>query len=433
QARPQKERNRNGIMHMKKRYKKIQAAVFCMTAAVLLLGLTSSVMAQQTVTGTVTDAESGETLPGVNEMVKGTTQGTATNVEGEYSLEVPGAESVLVFSFVGYRSQEITAGDQKVIDVSLELDLGRLDEVIVVGYGTRERQDLTGSVDRVDAEKFQNQGVTNVSEMLTGTVAGFNADQSTSASGASDFQIRGPNSLTAGTDPLIVLDGVIYRGALRNINPNDIESIDVLKDASSAAVYGARAANGVVMITTTRGQTGKPTVEFNTTVGLAETTTDHYKFRGPEEYIHFRQNYFRSQGLSQPDHYWTRPGNLPDDISVDEWRSLNPNPLSENGEEWMSRMNFSTVEREQYLAGETFDWADFIYPTGFRQDADLSISGGTEDVQYYWSIGRVDNEGVRLGDHFEAIRTRLNLDFTVTDWLSAGINAEYSVCDESTI
>lgn len=415
-------------------YKKVINGILCTAVAgLVLLGLAGSAFAQQTVTGTVTDAETGETLPGVNVTVQGGNQGTATNVDGEYSLNVPGPETVLRFSFVGYRSQEITVGDQEVIDVSLQLDMGRLDEVIVVGYGTRERQDLTGSVDRVDGEKFQDQGITNVSDMLTGTIAGFNAEQGTSASGATSFQVRGPNSLTADTDPLIVLDGVIYRGNLRNINPNDIESIDVLKDASSAAVYGARAANGVVMITTTRGQSGKPTVEFSTKVGLTETTTDHYKFRGPEEYISFRQDYYRSQGLSQPDHYWTRPDNLPEGVSTEEWRSLNENPLSDNQEEWMSRMNFFPTEREQYLAGETFDWGEFVFPTGFRQETDLNISGGTDDIQYYWSIGRVDNEGVRRGDYFEAIRSRLNVDFTITDWLSAGINAEYSDRDESTI
>ncbi|SMO62717.1 SusC/RagA family TonB-linked outer membrane protein [Fodinibius sediminis] len=420
-------------------YEKVAIGVLGMAVTCLMLmGLTRTVQAQQSseqrvVTGTVTDAETGEPLPGVNVMIQATSRGTATNIDGEYSLEVPGSESILVFSFVGYKSQQITVQDREVINVSMAVDLGRLDEVIVVGYGTREREDLTGSVDRIDGEQFKDQGITNVSDMLTGTIAGFNATQGTSASGATNFQIRGPNSLTAGSDPLIVLDGVIYRGQLRDINPNDIESIDILKDASSAAVYGARSASGVVVITTTRGQVGKPVVEFSTKVGVTETTTDHYKYRGPEEYIDFRQNYFRSQGLSQPDHYWTHPDNLPEGVSTDEWRQLNENPLSDNEEEWMSRMNFFPLEREQYLAGETFDWGGYIFPTGVRQEADLSISGGTEDVQYYWSIGRVDNEGVRLGDYFEAIRTRLNVDFHVTDWLSAGINAEYSDRDESTI
>src|SRR5699024_10749888 len=161
-------------MHMKKRYKKIQAAVFGMTADVLLLGLTSSVMAQQTVTGTVTDAESGETLPGVNVMVKGTTQGTATNVDGEYSLEVPGAESVLVFSFVGYRSQEITVGSQEVIDVSLQPDLGRLEEMVVVGYSAVKKSSLTASVSKVENEKLDQIPVSRPENALVGRLSGVN-------------------------------------------------------------------------------------------------------------------------------------------------------------------------------------------------------------------------------------------------------------------
>lgn len=392
---------------------------------------------QQTVTGTVTDAQTGEPLPGVSILIQGTGQGAATDFEGDYSLEVPGPDAVLVFSFIGYGSQEITVGDRESIDVTLEPVALRMDEMVVVGYGTVQRRDLTGSVDRIDAEQFRDQSITDVSEMLTGTIAGFNANQSSSASGGASFEIRGPNSLTAGTTPLIVLDGVIYRGSLRDINPADIESVDILKDASSAAVYGARAASGVVLITTTKGHIGRPTVNFSSKIGRVETTTDHYKFQGPDEYIAFRQNYFRGQHLGRPNWYWNKPDNLPEGVTVQDWRAQDENPLPDDTREWMSRMNFFPLEMEMYekylATGEYLDWGDLVYPTGLRQEADLSIAGGTENARYYWSVGYVDNEGVRLGDQFSAIRTRLNVDFDVVDWLSGGVNVQYSDRDESTI
>src|SRR5690606_25235971 len=168
------------------------------------------------------------------------------------------------------------------------------DEVVVVGYGTVKKSDLTGSVASIDVEDFQNQPMTQLTDMLTGTVAGFNATQSTSASGGASMEIRGPNSLNAGTSPMIVLDGVVYNGNISDINPNDIASMDILKDASSAAVFGARAASGVILITTTKGSTGKPTINFSTKIGLAEVTRDEYAVRGPEEYLAFRRDLFRS-------------------------------------------------------------------------------------------------------------------------------------------
>src|SRR5690606_26374692 len=162
--------------------------------------------------------------------------------------------------FVGYLKQEVQVDNQGVINVEMVADQAQLDEVVVIGYGSQKKSDLTGAVTRVDAETFRNLPITNVSEMLSGTVAGFYGTQSSSAEGGSSLEVRGPTSLSAGTTPLIVLDGVIYQGALADINPNDIESIDILKDASSAAVFGSKAASGVILVTTKRGKEGKPTI-----------------------------------------------------------------------------------------------------------------------------------------------------------------------------
>lgn len=391
---------------------------------------------QETVTGAVTDAQTGETLPGVNIVNENTMSGTTTDNEGKYSIEVFGPETVLIFSYIGYRTQRITVGDRQEIDVNLEVDVGRLDEVIVVGYGTVEKSDLTGSVQRVRAEDFQGQSMTQFTEMLAGTVTGLYATQGTGASGgSSSLEIRGPNSLTANTDPMIILDGVIYNGSLRDINPNDIETIDVLKDASSAAVFGARAASGVVMITTTKGSVGKPTINFSSKVGVTQAAKDRRPLNA-EEFLEFRGAYFAEGALyapTIPDHFYTNPNKLPDDISVEEWRNFNENPHSDTYTEYLQRLNLYPTEQKNALAGNTVDWYPLVMVKGLRQSYDLGISGGTENSRYYWSVGNIDNEGIIRGDQYSAVRSRLNIDFNITNWLSLGTNTQLTVRDESVV
>lgn len=385
------------------------------------------------VTGLVIDSSTKETLPGVNILVKGTTIGAVSDLDGSYSLVVPDEESVLLFSFVGYLTQEIRVGNQGVTDVELVADQAQLDEVVVVGYGTVRKRDLTGSVERVNADTYKNQSMVQLTDMLAGTVAGFNATQSTSAAGGSSMEIRGATSLSAGTEPLVVLDGVIFNGSIRDINPNDIETVDILKDASSAAVFGARAASGVILITTSRGKTGKPTVNFTAKLGVAEATRDDFAVRGTQGYLDFRRDYFRTLGLSQPDYHWFSPDHLPDGITIDQWRASNNNPNPDDTREWLSRLNFFPIETESYLSGNTIDWRSEVMKPGIRQEYDINIGGGTENIKYYWSLGYLDNEGIIIGDKFSTIRSRFNLDFTVTDWLNVGINAQYSDRNESSV
>ncbi|WP_236973646.1 SusC/RagA family TonB-linked outer membrane protein [Membranihabitans maritimus] len=384
------------------------------------------------VTGMVTD-ENGEPLIGVNILVKGTDNGTSTDFDGSFTLQDVAEDAILVVTYVGYQKQEIELEGRTSIDIRLQSDAQMLDELVVVGYGTVKKSDLTGSVQRVDAAKFKDQSMTQLTDMLTGSVAGFNANQSTSAAGGSSLEVRGPTSLTANTEPLIVLDGVIFNGSLRDINPNDVETIDILKDASSAAVFGSKAASGVILITTTKGKTGKPTINFSTKLGLTEATSDAYGVRGPDEYIDFRKAYYRGNVQPFPDYYWDDPANLSEGVSLDEWRNLNPNPLPDNTREYLSRLNFFPTEIDAYLAGETIDWFDETMRTGLRQEYDLSISGGTENSSYYWSVGYVNNEGIIRGDEYSTIRSRLNVDFKVTNWLNAGANTQFSVRDESSV
>lgn len=384
----------------------------------------------RTISGVVTDAGTGETLPGVNIILSGGTSGTVSNMEGEYSLQISGENTVLVFSFIGYVTQEVAVGNQNIINVSLDSDAADLDEVVVVGYGTVKKRDLTGSVERIEAEAFQNQTMTQLTDMLTGTVAGFNANQSTSAAGGSTLEVRGPTSLNAGTSPMIVLDGVVYKGSLQDINPHDIESIDILKDASSAAVFGSKAASGVILITTKQGERGKPTINYSSRFGIAEPANDR-KPLGPDEYIQFRTDYFRTVFPQTPYHFYTHPNELPNDLSLEEWRGFSNNPLADDIQEYMSRLRLFPIEQENFLAGKTVDWYDVVMRRGFRQTHDLSIGGGADGFNYYWSIGYTDNEGIRIGDEYSTIRSRLNVDFKVADWLNIGVNAQFSDRDES--
>lgn len=407
-------------------------AAFTVAVCFLFAGSYSTEALGQVVRGTVTDAETEDPLPGVNVVVQGTTTGTTTDVTGEYELTLPSEDAVLVFSFVGYDTQEISVDSRSEISVALEESIGELQELVVVGYGTRERTDVTGSVERVEAEQFESQNMTQITDMLTGTVAGFAANQSTDPAGGGSLEIRGPTSLTAGTDPMIVLDGAIYEGSLRDINPADIETIDILKDASSAAVYGAKAASGVVLITTTRGARGKPTINYSSRAGIARPTRERRPF-GPEEYVQFRADWFRTVFPNQDYHYYTSPDELPGDISVEEWRNMSESPLEDDTREFLRRLAFFPIEQDNYINGQTTDWYDVVMRNGLRQSHDLSVSGGSGNTKYYWSIGYVNNEGLRVGDEFSTVRSRLNVQYDVVDWLGVGINSHFADRDEGNV
>ncbi len=381
------------------------------------------------ITGQVVDG-TGVPLIGVNIIVKGTNIGTTTDIDGFFEIPNIDKNVILVFSYVGYQTIEIAVNGRENLKVTLEQDAALLDEVIVVGYGTQKKSDLTGAVQRVNASKYENQSVTNFVEMLNGTVAGFLSNQGTSAAGGGSLEVRGPTSLKARNSPLIVLDGVIFNGGLELINPNDIESIDILKDASAAAVFGARSAAGVVIVTTKQGRSSKPTINFSSKWGLAGIT-NHLKPQSPDEYLISRGDYWADVNQDKPDHYYTNPMDLPPGISQEEWKNYDVTPSDDVIQMWLDRMGMTAVELENYKAGKTTDWYNLIYRNGWRQDYNLSLSGGIDNLNYYWSIGYIDNEGVQLGDEFKAIRSRLNLDANVTDYLNVGINVQYADRDLS--
>ncbi len=252
-----------------------------MLALILGFGLSGQILTQQrTIEGTVTDNQ-GSPLPGVTVVVKGTAQGTVTNADGNYTLTDISGDVTLVFSFVGMKTKEINIGNQTTINLILDQDVIGLDEVIAVGYGTVKKSDLTGSVERIKSEDLEKKSITNLIEGLAGTVAGFYSEQGTSASGGGSMLIRGTTSLAANNTPLVVLDGVIYSGNIADINPNDIENIDILKDASSSAIFGARASAGIISITTKKGQISKPIINISSKIGFVNLTKEMKPFGIP--------------------------------------------------------------------------------------------------------------------------------------------------------
>lgn len=393
-----------------------------------------------TVSGTVTD-QYGAPLPGVTVSVPGTAIGTSTDLDGKYSITVPDNVS-LRFSFISFETQTIEVGNQSTIDVQLLDDTQALEEVVVVGYGTQKKKDLTGAIVNVQAKEVMKYKPTSVSEILRTTVPGLSVGYSTSARNVPDFKVRGDNSIKSddgderrANQPLIVLDGVIFRGDLAEINPNTIESVDVLKDASAAAVYGSQATNGVVIFTTKKGAFGKPQISVSSRVGIITGARRQQTYKGGDEVLNWLtdMNETITNTITEP---WTR---FRDYYSIDpqyqdDWLEANGIP----GETDPAAINLARVnnfgfwdsELENFSNGTIYDWQDFLFHTGVRQDYDMSISGRSERVAYYYSLGYSDRESVQIGDTFKTITSRLNLDVNLAEFLSIGANAQFTYQDE---
>lgn len=345
-----------------------------------------------TVQGRVTDKEKGEAVPGVNVVLKGTQKGTTTDVNGNYSIAVNSTTDVLVFSSVGFGAQEITVGNQTSINVILESDSRTLGEVVVVGYGSQSRRNVTGAVAKIDMKQTENLPNTNVTQSLRGRVAGVQFTDSGRPGQNGSILIRGPRSLSGGNDPLIVLDGIFFNGSLADINPNDIESMEVLKDASAAAIYGSRAANGVILITSKRGTTRKPTIRINAFSGISELGRT-VKLLSPERYLQKTLDYRTQSGLPSD------PANVASYLT--------------------------TTEAANYKAGNVIDpWKAASQP-GRIGSYDLSLSGRNEATNYYLSAAFTNEKGVILQDDQKRVTLRANIENQVTNWLSVGMNATF--------
>jgi TonB-dependent starch-binding outer membrane protein SusC len=373
------------------------------------------------ISGMVTDIHN-QPLPGVTVVMKGTTMGATTNAEGYYSLSNIPDDAILVFSFVGMLTQEVAVGDQTVINLTMEEDFIGIEEVVAIGYGTMRRRNLTGSISSISVSEFENKAVTTPTELLLGTIAGLNYDLRASAKPGEGMHVRGISSISASNQPLIVVDGVIYNGSFIDINPNDIASIDVLKDASAASVYGSRAANGVVVITTKTGRTEKPVIRFDMKQGLAKINRFQRPY-SPDEYLVARK--YANMGLfpNAPPYYYHDPRVLPPEIDLETWHYYDGETNVEPVEVWLNRLMLQPIEIENFLAGKSIDWYDETFQTGLRHDYNLSISGASDNLNYYWSVGSASNEGVVVNESYKNIRSRINLRYNVTNYLQVGLNA----------
>ena len=379
---------------------------------------------QAGVTGVVTD-ESGEPLIGVTVLVKGGSQGSVTDLEGKFTL-VANVGDVLQFSYIGYVSQEVKLKDLKLLRVVLREDANLLDEVVVIGYGSMKKKDLTGAITHVQAEKMAKEKPATMQDLLRSAAPGLNVDLSNDAKGGGNMLVRGRRSLKGGTGPLIVLNGMIFQGDLSEINPVDIESVDVLKDASSAAVYGAKSANGVVLVTTKKGTEEKPTIRFDASVGFV-TMGANREVYSADEYLQYRADYAASSNGFGNQGYYVKPTaeNLNKyNLTEAQWRSYDAiGQGSTNMEDiWLQRIGLGEIERENYYAGRTYDWYDASFQTGLRQDYNVSLSGKTSNLNYYWSLGYLDSEGLVVGDRFKNYRTNLRLDGKIGNFMEAGVN-----------
>jgi len=392
---------------------------------------------QVTITGLVTD-DQGAPLDGVTVTVKGTSVRTTTDATGAFQLTLPSDARILVFSSVGFNSNELLIGTHRTFQVIMTPQVSDLDEVIVVGYGTQRKRDVTGSIARLDAEKLTAEATSNMADMLRGSLPGLTVSRTTNPKGlsnANQMLIRGQTSMTSNA-PLIVVDGMIYYGDLANINPADIATFDILKDASSAAIYGARATNGVILITTKKGVKGPPTIHVNSQVGFATLSPDHYRMMNGDQFIRWRIAGYESTGRRQIESpgFYDDPNRLPAGVTVDQWKAYDGSTAATDLiDVWLNRIGFSPLEIENYQKGQTVDFFDKVFQRGIMQDYNISVGGGGSGSSYYTSVGYTKNEGIIYNDTYESFRARINLEYDVTPWLKVGTNTLYAMRDESPV
>ena len=431
---------------------------FVMALAAGMISFPMSAMAEPAVQATQQSGvvkgqvveKNGEPVIGATVKVKNAEKaGTVTDFDGNFELKGIPSNGTIIVSYVGFKTKEVAYRNGQTLNITIEEDAETLQEVVVVGYGTMRKKDLTGSVVQIDPSKLADQNPGSVQDLLRGTPGlqiGF--DSSAKGSGAS-IQLRGQNSLyTDGShnSPLIILDGMQFAGELSEINPDDIEQIDVLKDASSAAIYGAKAASGVIIITTKKGKEGKPII--NVSMNLAANTKAAYRdVFNASEYMTYREDWFKAQTYGYREDgtwgYYGKDSGIPTGyydnfnnisqygISQDQWASNGPKTL-QAGESMLSlyarRMGFdadAALVMENFLAGKTYNWEDATFRTGFNQDYNASISGATDRVNYYLGFGYLKNQGAIQGDDYHAYRANMKLNAKITDWLEVGANVNF--------
>jgi TonB-dependent starch-binding outer membrane protein SusC len=348
------------------------------------------------ITGKVSDVN-GDPLIGVNVVVQGTNNGVITDLNGEYSLSVSKENVTLSFSYIGYITQNIKVGKLQKIDVLLKEDSQTLEEVVVVGYGVQKKRDMTGAISSIKSKDIIAIPTTNVLETLQGKVAGMDLINTSGAAGSQpSFTVRGERSLTASNAPLILVDGIDY-GTSIDINPSDIESIEVLKDASSTAIYGTRGANGIIIITTKKGKEGKAKISLNTFVSSSMISA-YPDIMNAQQYANLKREAYRNHSTNE----------YVDDTAV-----------------------FAPEELEYLKAGYDTDYGDLLMHNGFNQSYEMSVSGGSKSTQYNISLGYRGENGLFKDDDYKRYNGRVALDQQLADNVKMGVNLIYSFKDKN--
>ncbi|MBQ8483436.1 MAG: TonB-dependent receptor [Bacteroidales bacterium] len=394
-----------------------------------------------TVSGKVTDAEDGQPVPFASVHLEGTMVGVSTDSEGKYIITIP-EDGILVFSSIGYKSKEVAVEGRKTLNVTLEPDAEFIDETIVIAYGTTTRSSFTGSASMVDSETIESRVATNVTSALAGTTPGVQVISSSGdpASGGSTIRIRGVGSMSASNAPLYIVDGMPYDGSISDINPNDVESMSVLKDASAAAIYGARGANGVVLITTKRaGASSDASIRFDAKWGSNSRLIPQYDvITDPAQYYetHYRMMY-NSQayaGKSPAEAYAYADANIFNQNNGGLGYQVYTIPAGEKfiGEDF--RLNPSATLG--YSDGEYFytpdDWYKAAFHSSFRQEYNLSVSGTKERLNYYGSVGYLNDGGIVSNSDYERYTARINVDWQAKPWMKVTTSMSYAHSDSKT-
>ncbi len=400
-------------------------------ASLMMLVASTAFAQNMRVQGTIKDAATGEAIPFASVVVRGTMNGTSSDANGVYSINAP-ANATLEFSAIGYVMVVEAVNSRGTINVTLDPDAESLDETIVVAYGTAKKSSFTGSAATVKSEKLQQRSVSNVTKALEGMVAGITATSGSGQPGeGASIQIRGTGSINASSSPLYVVDGIPFSGTLASINPNDIETMTVLKDASASALYGSRAANGVILITTKRGSEGRSIVNFKATVGWQSRSTNPYDMVSQDEFValtweSLKNNYYinggypleqakqmASAGMSAAlggEMYNPYKNYTWDNVIDPETGAVRPDAVSAYNENWMDILTNRKAIRQEYQLG---------------------VSGGNNKTKYAFSVGLLDDKGVLVTTAFRRYSFRANVDHTVNKWMQMGTSVSYSYTNQN--
>lgn len=368
---------------------------FYLSLALLCLFCSAVYAQDRKISGQVSDAKNGETLIGVTVQLKGTSRGTSTDANGKFSLSIPAniSNPILLLNYVGFLKQEVNVGTQSNLNIKMTAEQNDLNEVVVVGYGTVKKRDLTGSVVSIKGDEIAKVPSANPLESIQGKVPGVDITRNSgAASSGVNINIRGTRSITAGNGPLIIVDGVQY-SSIQDINPNDIASMDILKDASSTAIYGSRGANGVILITTKKGISGEATISLNSYYGVSKVSR-YPSVMDAQQYIALKREANRNTGT------WKSPA---DDASI------------------FSTAEFNAIQNNQFL-----DYQDLLFHDGHQQDHQIGVRAGTEKTKVYFSLDYMNEKGVLKKDKSDRYSARLNVDQSIGKIFTTGLQAQFT-------